>query len=418
MLVDLNLEDAQNILLNSVSTLSVEYVPSLHAYGRILAVDTFTGQELPPEPQSAVDGFAIHADDTDGDKVLNIREWPGLKPSSSPLAGGQVVAVVTGGVLPAGTAAVLPREKAVIKGDRLSFTGRLAPGSQIRLAGEDFRTGELIGRKGTRLTPGLVGLMAAMGILDAGVFQQPRVAILSLDNRIAPYGVMSAEGQIRDSNGPMLSSLVSRDGCVPSAVEVVAESGQLVKDQIASLLKSADLVITIGGTFAGEKSEVLSVLEDLAAEVLFSGVRIQPGGHPVAAVVDSKLIISLSGNPAACAVGYETLVAPVLRAMQGAISFPCEVWGYCTNSYPRKDGGRRFVRGYTFFDHDSWKVTVLPGQKPGMLRSVINCNALIDLPAGSPALEKGTRVKLWLLDSESCLLRVDNCGDQTLQVKL
>ena len=112
---------------------------------------------------------------------------------------------------------------------------------------------------------------------------------------------------------------------------------------------------------------------------------------------DGKPVIALSGNPAACSIGYEALAAPVLRVLQSLSPSPRRLAAVCTNSFPKRGGPRRFLRGYAVCGQDGWRVLVLPGQKSSMLRSLIDCNALIDLPAGHPPVEAGSEVSLMLL---------------------
>jgi molybdopterin molybdotransferase len=136
------------------------------------------------------------------------------------------------------------------------------------------------------------------------------------------------------------------------------------------------------------------------AKVLFWGVRIKPGSHSGAAVYDDKLIISLSGNPAACAAGYHLLAAPVLRFIQGLSFQPKRVNAVCSDAFPKRGDPRRFIQANLKADPEGLKVFILPGQKSSMLRGLMNDgNALIDLPAGHPPLEEGDEVPVIILDS-------------------
>ncbi len=132
--------------------------------------------------------------------------------------------------------------------------------------------------------------------------------------------------------------------------------------------------------------------------MLFWGVQIKPGSHSGAGCYDGRIIVSLSGNPAPCWVGYELLAVPVLRALQGLRPLPLpRLSAVCTGSFPKGGGPRRFLRGYAVCGQDGWRVAILPGQKSSMLRSLLDCNALIDLPAGHQPLEAGGEVSLILL---------------------
>ncbi|MGB9804793.1 molybdopterin molybdotransferase MoeA, partial [Desulfofundulus sp.] len=316
----------------------------------------------------------------------------------SPLSPGQAVGVLTGSPLPAGTGAVIPQESVTVDENRVVFAGKISPGSNIRQAGEDFRSGELLVKRGTILDPCMISVLAALGYGEVPVYRRPRVAILSLGHEIVPCYVTPAPGQVRDSNGPLLASLVSRDGGEVIGVEIAGdEKAGGAKKRLQRLLQNADLVLTIGGTASGACDQALPVLRQTGARPLFWGIRMKPGSHSGAAIHDSRLVISLSGNPAACAVGYQLLAAPVLRAFQRLNPYPYRIHALCTDRFPKKGGPRRFLRGHAVCRQDGWEVKLLPGQKSSMLRSLINWNALIDLPAGHPPLEPGSKVPTLLL---------------------
>lgn len=398
MLVNIHLEQAQEELLKNIAPPAAEPVSIMQALGRVATRDIHAPNSLPSCPQSAVDGFAIHKGDVSGGRSLLVSGYlrAGEVPAL-PLVPGQTVGVVTGGILPQGTGAVIPEEQAKIIEDHLSFLGEISPGNNIKQTGEDFRAGELLVRSGTTLTPGLISLLAAFGCSRISVYRRPQVAILSLGEQIVPCGSAIAPGQIPDSNGPLLSALAMRDGGEVAAVEITgSQEPAAIKEHLIRLLRKSDLVLSTGGTYAGVCIDVRRQLQQDRGTPLFWGVRMKSGDHSGAVVWDAKPILFLSGNPAACAVGYQSLAAPVLRSLQGLDPYPRRCTAVCTNSFPQTGGLRRFVRGHAVCDHNGWQVTVLPGQKSSMLRSLINCNALIDLPAGNPPLESGAKVSIIL----------------------
>lgn len=400
MLVNVNWEEALESLLSLIIPLPDESLSLMQALDRVTSRDLFAPRDLPPQPQASVDGYAIHVDDLSQRKSFRVKEClrngdiPG-----SPLKPGQTVGVVTGGPLPGGTGAVIPHELVKVEGDRMVFTVETSPDSNIKQPGEDFQEGEQLAKRGTRLDPGLIGVLAAFGKGEIPVYRRPRVMILSLGSEIIPCHAAPAPGRIWDSNGPLLASLVMRDGGEVVGVEVAGgESPDRVKEHLKKLLKQADLVLTIGGAASGVGDNALLVLREMGARILFWGIRVKPGSHSGAAIWDSKPVIALSGNPAACAVGYQLLAAPVLRAFQALNPYPRRLSALCTDPFPKKGGPRRFLRGYAACRQNGWSVSLIRGQKSSMLRSLINWNALIDLPAGHSPLEPGVQVSVILLD--------------------
>ena len=399
MLFNVKLEEAQDILLSLSTPLPEETVPLLQALGRVAARDMFADQDLPPCPQAVVDGYAVCADENNAQNsyVITERLRPGAI-ASSPLSLGQAAGVATGSHLPAGTIAVIPHEIARLEGKHVICTEEILPGDNIRLPGEDFHSGDLLVSRGSRLSPGSIGVLAAYGKNKIPVFRRPRVAMLSLGGGIVSAHINPKPGQLRDSNGPLLAALTLRDGGQVTNVEVTgAESASSLKEHLEDLLQRADLVITTGGAASGVYDQAIYMLRHIGARLLFWGVKIKPGSHSGAAIGNNKIIIALSGNPVACAAGYHLLAGPVLRVLQGIEPYPQLLSATCTNSYAKEGGPRRFLQGYAICDHKGWSVTILPGQKSSMLQALTKSNALIDLPAGCPPVEKGQKAPIILI---------------------
>lgn len=402
MLENVKLEEAQELVLNLITPLPAESEPLLSALGRIIGRDIYAVSDLPSCNQSAVDGYAVSESEKEKAHSYLVKEF--LKPGETPgsaLTQGQAAGVVTGGPVPGGTVSVIPYEITRLEGDRLLFTGDLVPGENIKPQGEDFKAGDLLAQCGKVLSPGLAGAMAAFGKSEVAVFRSPRVAILGLGPEIVSCQALLLPGQIRDSNGPLLAGLAQQHGAQVTGVEL-AGGGSLsqIKDQLEKMLRQSDIVLTTGGTASGVSDQALCAVRQTGAKLLFWGVQIKPGSHSGAAVYDNKLIISLSGNPAACAAGYHLLAAPVLRLLQGLNPWPRRFTAVCASPYKKRGGPRRFVQANLEVDKNGLKVTILPGQKSSMLRGLMNNgNALIDLPAGHQPLEEGAKVSVILLDS-------------------
>lgn len=395
MLTKITLEEAQELIIRNCSPLPGQSVPLAEAAGRVCRQEIYTEYDLPPCCQSAVDGYAVSTDGCAGEKYqLKESLRPGDYPEFS-LEPGQAAGVVTGGPVPPGTRSVIPWEFTEVKDGYVVTAREVAPGANLKSPGEDFHGGDIIARRGVPLGPGLVGVLAAYGISDVNVFARPKVAILSLGREIVHYQTVPAPGQMRDSNGPLLAALVQREGGRVLGVETVGDAKQdLVRGCLEKLLRQADVVITTGGAASGVCDQALNMIKQTGARLLFWDVKIKPGSHSGAAILNSKPIISLSGNPAACVVGYHLLAAPLLHALQGLDPHPVRFEAICANAWRKKGGPRRFVRGYVFWKQNQWQVAFLPGQKSSMLRSLIGYNALIDLPAGHPPVEEGQKVSV------------------------
>ena len=388
------LEEARELILSKVIPLPGELLTPVKALGRILSADLRAPENLPRYPQAAVDGYAVHREDVGLTNVFTVRErlGSGEMPGGS-LVSGETAGVLTGGPVPGLTGAVVPQELAVTDGDRVIIKADIVEGLNIKLPGEDFGAGELLARRGDRVGPGLVGALSAYGINEAPVYRSPRISILSLGSEVIPARLVPGPGQVWDCNGPLLASLSTVDGGTVISLDTAGgEDYNCLKSRLKSLIQSSDLVITIGGTASGACDCALRLIRESGGGVAFWGVKIKPGSHSGVAFCDSVPVISLSGNPAACAVGYHLLAAPVIRSFQGIDPFPGAFEAQSLDAFPRKGGPRRFLRGYAHCSPGGWVVSLLPGQKSSMIRSLLGYNALVDLPAGHSPVDRGSRV--------------------------
>jgi len=405
VLLDISLEEAQKLLLQNLTPPATEKVSILGAGGRILAENLVAGENLPAWSSGARDGYVLHAKDLDGHRKLSIVDTLAVAQVPHALNSGETVEVRTGEAIPEGSVALIPHEEVEIGETEIYLGKAVRSGEFIRQAGEDFKAGELYAPEGSNLSPGLISVLAAQGRSEVQVYSSPRVAVLSLGEQLVSWKETPNPGCLRDSNGPLITALARRDGAQIVAPKVAGNKSRAeLVAYMRDIIEEVDLLITIGGTYARKEAQTKSLFTEMGGEMLFWGVPIQPGGHNGAARWNKKLLISLSGNPAACAVGYELLVAPVIRTLQGKEPYTPRVKAQCLDNIGAKGSERRFVRSCLAINGNTWKVKVLPGQKPGMIRSLVNCNALIDLPAGSPAIAAGTLVSVILLDPSSIRL--------------
>ncbi|NLW91556.1 MAG: molybdopterin molybdotransferase MoeA [Syntrophomonadaceae bacterium] len=394
MLLDINLELAQSIILSHIPSLASEELPLMESFGRVLAMDYAARHDLPMQARSAVDGYALAVGEAPVNSSFLLKVVPSNE--AAVISEDEAMAVTTGGSLPEGTQAVVPHEKTLLQDGKLSVLESIKPGANIKTSGEDYRQGEILATTGTIIDGGVAAALAAFGYSRINVRVRPRVAVLALGNSIVPFDVSPEPHQMRDSNGPMLAAMISQDGCETVSIEV-ADSIESADKVLRHMLSRADMVVCTGGTYARGTDEARQILEGLGVELFYWGVPIQPGSHHGAGRYQNALVLALSGNPAACAVGYHLFASPALNSMQGLTSLPQIVQARCINGFAKKSGSRRFVRGHAEYVNGGWQVEVLPGQKPSMLKSLLNCNALIDLPAGTPPVGIDDEITIWLL---------------------
>ncbi|MGE5404017.1 MAG: molybdopterin molybdotransferase MoeA [Candidatus Saccharibacteria bacterium] len=404
MKTKMTVHDACQSLIDHTARIPVESMPVCDLWGRTASKSIVVKSNLPPVPQSAIDGFALHKADLDGQSSIRIRQY--LKHgeiTEEALSAGESVGVLTGAALPVNTAAVIPLELVEVRNQELTLPYAIKNSLNIKQPGEDLKKGDILLPAGNRITAGLVSALAALGINEIMAYRQPHIVIINLAPHIvAPYAP-PAPGQILDSNGPLLECLIARDGgIVTSRINSQTDLVQARDD----ILVHADLVITVGSVFAQGECEAAGLLHDWNAEILFWGVNMQPGSHTGAGMCGKTPILCLPGNPAACLVAYELLAAPLLRHLQGLDHANCKVMAVCKNDFTtNRLDIPRFLRGKAYCTESGWFAEVLPGQKPSMIRSLIECNALIETLPGQTRIKAGEQVFAVLLESSSYIKR-------------
>ncbi len=392
MLTDIDYRTAQEVLLQQVIPLAAQDIPLTKAFGRITCRDLKVPFPIPSGLYSATDGFALNTADLDSAGPLRVVNLKYTDIADYQLQKGETVPVNTGFPVPRNTGAVIPHERVNYQGDYLLTRNSLKPGGNIKQAGEDFQVGELLAVSSSRLTAGLISAAAACGLTSISVYRKPRVGILNLSPYHSSKRTDKSTGLLPDSNGPLLASLVTRDG---GEIRWVADQGD---KNLAEISIDIDMLLTTGGTYAARNSEAQLLLEELGATLLFWGTRIQPGGHNGSGVFGSRLAICLSGNPAACAVGYELLAAPVMRRFQGRNPNLPHIPATCVNDISiTKRTSPRFLRGRATCGGDGWEVEVLAGQKASMIRSLLDYNALIEIPPGTSQIPAGTTIDIMVV---------------------
>lgn len=405
MLENLQAEKAQYMTIQRIRPLLKECIPLEQALGRIVAEDIISTQDMPPCPEAAMDGYAVTGSEDGVYQVIGHMR-PGGMPVLS-LNSGQAVGVVTGGTLPEGTKAVILEEAVELNGDSFKYNKSIEPGANMKPIGENFLKGDLLVSKGARFSPGRASVLSSLGLSEVTVYKKPLVAILSLGADVVSCQEEPVPGQMRNSNGVLVAGLVERELGKVVAVEAIgAKSSEQMASRIEDMLEHYNIVLTIGGAAYGAGDQAFELVKESSAEVLFWGMNIKPGSHSGVAFagdyfrVRQSMVIALPGNPLACAVSFNLLVVPVLRAMQDLEPYQPRVTAVCTNAFEKKGGQRRFLLAHAAYGQNGWEVTILPGQKSSMTTAFLGgWNALIDLPAGHSPVAEGSEVSVILVDT-------------------
>ena len=316
----LTVEGALEGILSRVGPLSVERVDIMGALGRVLAEPIVSRATIPPWPNSSMDGYAVRAQDTNGEPVeLAIvgRIIAGAMPSR-PLRAGESMRIFTGAPLPEGADAVVPQEDVAADDRRVTVRGRIAPGAYVRPAGEDVRTGDLVVKPGGVVGAAEVGLLATLGYSQVRVYRRPRVAILSTGNELADLGTQPGPAQIPNTNTYSLMAQVIEAGGEPTNLGVAPDQLEAITERVRWGLAAADVLVTSAGVSVGELDLVREALERTGAELHLRQVSMRPGKPITFGTRDGRPVFGLPGNPVSAMVTFELFVRPALRRMAGA----------------------------------------------------------------------------------------------------
>lgn len=325
---------ALEIALDGAVPIRSEAVHVLAAAGRVLAADVASSVDVPAFRRSAMDGYAVCAEDTFGatqwDPValrLGGESMPGSGAGASATKAGRGVAVriMTGAPVPDGADAVVPAESAVEREGRVLVDAPSTPGKNVGRVGEDVARGDLLLRAGRVLRPQDVGLLASVGIGSPQVFARPRVAILVTGNELLAPGETPRGASIVDSNTPMLAALVARDGGEVVRAFRLTDDAAAIRAAIEWCAAHADVLVAAGGTSVG-REDFLPVLVREMGDLPVHGVAMRPSSPTGLGRIGALRVFLLPGNPVSCLAAYDVFAGPVVRSLGGlpaAMPYEC-----------------------------------------------------------------------------------------------
>lgn len=398
----LELEAAIALLLEkSMLCRTPEKVSLLDALGRICAEDIVAGFSMPPFDRSPLDGFTFWAQET----AAASPESPAIFTIAGEVCAGDVYArevkageavrIMTGAPIPAGCDCVVRQEDVIAADGQLKVFQKLRHHQNYVFAGEDMKEGNVLIHQGEVLHAAHLGTLASMGYAQVTVYKKPKIAICSTGDELLDVGETLCPGKIYNSNLYTLAARLKELGFDPLVLGIAGDDPAVVAGVIKKYISEVDLFLTTGGVSVGKKDIMHEVIPCLQAERLFWGVSMKPGTPVLAYLYGQKLGIALSGNPFAALATFELLVRPVLAKMAGdpAKSYR-RVLAQLEDDFPKDSKNRRFIRARF---QDGKVFLPAANHSSGSLFSAVNCNALIDIPRGSKALQKGMKVNAVIL---------------------
>ncbi len=366
-----------------------EEVGLADALHRVLAEDVVARVSHPEVDNSAIDGYAARAADTVGAsrehpvRLRVVGEAPAGKPYPGRVGPGEAVAIYTGAALPEGTDAVVAVEDTRREGDLVLLFAPASP-KDIRPAGDDYKKGEVVLKKGTFLTPGRIGLAAGAGHARLKVARKPKVAILSTGDEVAEPGEPLPPGGVYNSNSYAVAGLVVEAGGTPVLLGRVPDEQDALREKLTA--GGHDLVVTTGGVSMGAYDLVRKLLED-EGEVYFWKIKQRPGGPPVFARLGETLVFGLPGNPVSAMVVFFLYLRPMLFKMLGRTDPPYRrVQAIAADPFKGAGVKTAFRRAVLEYDPEvfgGFVAHTTGNQSSGVLKSMALANALVVVPPDS-----------------------------------
>lgn len=386
-------EQAIELLTANAKEISdVEEVSLIKSLGNIAAQDYFATFDNPPFDRSPLDGYALKSSDTPG-KFKVIGEECAGDFFSGEIKSGEALRIMTGAAMPKGSDCVIRQEDVKVDGENIFVPYALKHHENYCFAGEDIKAGALLVAKGTKLMAAHVAVLASQGINSIKIYRQPIVAIASTGDELIQPGEKISAGKIYNSNLYLIASRLIELGFEPKILYNLPDDIDACAGKIFTLRSEIDLLITTGGVSVGKKDIMHDVVKKIG-EKLFWRVLMKPGAPVIGWTCGKFLGVALSGNPFAAYATFELLVRPVLaKISRRADILYSRGRGTLANDFPKKSLGRRFIRAR----FDGEKIFLPSRHDSGSLYSAVDCNCLVDIPAGSDKLSAGAEVEIILL---------------------
>jgi molybdopterin molybdotransferase len=422
----ISVEEARAVVLDHMELMPAEQVTLIESHGRTLAQDVTSDIDISPFDNTAMDGFAVRFEDFEahgaGLAVTPVTpltlDIVGIIGAGAVYEGvlqkGQALRIMTGAPIPEGADTIVKIEDTTVSGEssecpeghQVTFTTMPRRGDHIRPKGEECRKGDVLLHIGERLSSPGIGLLASTGNAKVLVYQRPRVAVLSTGNELVDVTVVPGPGQIRNSNNYSIAAAVLEAGGIPTIMPSVEDTREALVAALESATTQHDFIITSGGAAEGDYDFITPVVRELG-ELFFNKVNMKPGKAQTFGIIKGTPVFGLPGNPGAASVGFEILIRPALRKMQGiaALDRPFTKAVLKQEIKKKKETRRLYLRARLEMDEDGlYRVTPEPNQSSALLGALNRSNCLMVVPEGTQPLLAGDVVNCLRIDKEEGVL--------------
>ncbi|MEZ5405241.1 MAG: molybdopterin molybdotransferase MoeA [Verrucomicrobiia bacterium] len=391
----LTVQEAQSQILQSLIPLATKTIALTEAENRVLAAPIFANEDFPPFARSAVDGYAVTAEEVPGTFIISEIIHAGQSPKQ-PLTPGTCARIFTGAPLPQGANSIVMQEEVNAEANQVKIS-QAHPQMNIRPKGEDYKKGDCLLKKGTPLHAAQLAIAASVGQTHLSVFRQPRIAILSTGDELVPPDAIPAPYQIRDANTLLLKNLIKKSGGELLSSHLLPDDySQLQTHLQQALTAKADLILFSGGASVGEKDFTKKLLQENGFHLHFEQINMRPGKPLIFATRDNISAFGIPGNPVSLLVCFYLFIQLAIQKMQGIeakIHFLHSSLGKNFDYSPNLRETYWPARCET--TEQGAELFPLAWKGSGHIASFAYANALIRIPSGTGPFSKGQPL-FWL----------------------
>ena len=379
----IELKNARTLVENMVIEQEVEEVYFNDSLGRVLSSDIISDIDVPSFDKSPLDGYAFKREDVE----FASKEKPvELKVVAVIMAGdvydrillnGQAVRLMTGAKVPNGANCIIRYEDTEFNDEKVKIFSPMGKNYNIIKAGEDIKKGEIIIPKNTVITPSEIGVLASLGILNIQVYKQPCVSVFATGSELLDVNEKIEDGKIRNSNSYTIEQLCKTYGANAIQLGKVEDDLDTLIIKFSESLEKSKIVISTGGISVGDSDFILTALDKLGVETVFTRVNAKPGGHVFFGKKDNKYVFALSGNPAAAFMNFYLYVRPLILKLQGKEPFMLKVLSELKNGFNKATKGYRILRASTVYENGKYYTELESKQNSGVLSTMVLKNSIV-----------------------------------------
>ncbi len=394
------LEIALKQLFSNVVLLSTEEIESTESLNRILASDIISEIDIPPYERSAMDGYAICAEDSFGaspnnPKTVNLIGKIEIGQSSDLiLKKGEAIRISTGAAIPKEANAVIKIEDTELENELVTLYAAVVPGKNVSRKGEDMLKGTVVLTNGTQLKSKHIALLCSLGIKKLKVRMKPKVSVFATGDELVEVGNILEGNKIFNSNTPMISNLVKTYGGAVVNESTLEDNKEQIKENLKKASQDSDIVVFTGGTSVGTRDYLPEVMQE-EAKVLTHGIAMRPGSPLLIGMFNKSLVFCLPGTPVAAYICFLKVVGPTIRKMMGCSSIDPRIEINATISKDVPVSGMGYIsylRVKLEKEENNFIANPVKLKGSGIISSLTQSDGIVEIPSHKEGLKKGEKV--------------------------